>query len=247
MTELLLIGQPPTLSSSLFIESDFISEKQSSKKVHSLSESIEELSLLIRKLLQYELTEQKITRLQATIANQLAILLTYLAIPRNEKIVSELITKETVEKMTSTDEDNTASAKPLVLTIGTQTDLKWTIQSNDQISKPIPVPSNSIHFYTEPVDDLVESETDKSSSFENKPEKILDLPPLTEKVTSHTELMSTSGKNNQSILNLIVYLFFSYSSFTWSSTESCSFRYIYLSYSSSSTIFIFLSSINFIF
>jgi len=171
MTELLLIGQPLTLSSS-FIKSEFISENQQSKKVHSLFQSIEELCLLIRKLLQHELSEQKITLLQATIANQLAILLTYLAIPNNEKIISQLITKDTIERMTSTDEDEISFQKPLFLTIGTQTDLAWT-----QISKSM------LESSTKSVHDLIELGVHESSSLQ--------------KVKSHTELMSTSGNNKK--------------------------------------------------
>ncbi len=180
MTE--LIGQP-----SSFIESEFISENQQPKKVHSLLESIEELCLLIRNLLQYELSGQKITSLQATIANQLAILLTYLAIPKNEQIISSLITKDTIERMTSTNEDDVYLEQPLLLTIGTQTDLEFT-----QISKSMLISSNNLHFHTEPVHDLVDFQVHKSSSFENKQDENLDIP-----LTS-SELISTSGKNNKS-------------------------------------------------
>jgi hypothetical protein len=196
MTELLLIDQPSALSSS-FIKSEFISGNQQSKKVHSLFESIEELCLLIRKLLQHQLTEQKITFLQANIANQLAILLTYLAIPNNEKIISELIKKDTIERMTSTDEDDISFQKPLVLTIGTQTDLEWT-----QISKSMLESSNNLHFHTKLVHDLVDFGVHQSSSYENKQEAIIYIPPPSsfQKVTSHTELMSTSGKNKKLIL-----------------------------------------------
>lgn len=144
MTEFLLIDHPST----------------------SFIESIKELCLLIRQLLQHELTEGKKISLQSTIANQLAILLTYLAIPKNENLTSSLITKNTTEKMTSTDPQ-----EPLGFTIGTQTDLEGT-----QISK-------SSH-------PLVEFDN------QNKEEKILDIL-SSQKVTSHTELISTSGKNNK--------------------------------------------------
>ncbi len=167
MTELLIIDQP-----SSFIESDFVFENQQPKKIHSLAESIEDLCLLIRKLLQYELTDQKITPLQATIANQLAILLTYLAIPNNDKFVYELMKKDTAERMTSTDETHFSLQQPLVSTIGTQTD--------------------------------VEFETHAPSS--------------PQKVTSLTELISTSGKTNIEIFHSLFLFLFSYPKLTWSST-----------------------------
>ncbi len=151
--EFLLVGQSP----------DFIPERRQSSK---LFESIEELCLLIRKLLQYELTEQKITSLQATIANQLAILLTYLAVPNRQTIISDLKVVNTMEKMTSTEEDNVSLQKPLVSTIATQTDL------------------------------LVDLKAQQSSS-ENKQETTIDIRPLSQKETSHTDLISTSGKNRK--------------------------------------------------
>lgn len=85
--------------------------QQQPKQVRSLSESIEELCLLIRQLLHFELTEQNITPLQATIANRLALLLTYFVAPNPQT--------STMERMTSTEEE-----KPRLLTIGTQTDLE---------------------------------------------------------------------------------------------------------------------------
>ncbi|UJR38318.1 hypothetical protein I4U23_030988 [Adineta vaga] len=111
ITELLMIDQP-------------LNEHHPSKKVTSLITSIEELCLLIRKLLQSQLTEQKTTSLQAMLSTQLAILLTYLAMPKNEK--------QTVDKITSTDLSSQTSP------IETQTDLEWNIQSNNQKSDPVP-------------------------------------------------------------------------------------------------------------
>jgi len=56
---------------------------------------------------------------------------------------------------------------------------------------------NIIHFQTETVDDLAESAVNKSSLFESKQGEIIDISLSTQLVTSHTELMSTSDKNNQ--------------------------------------------------
>ena len=168
MTELFIIGPPPPLPSS-FIESNFILENHPSKKIHSFSESIEELCRLIRKLLQHELIEQKATHLQATITNQLAILLTYLAIPNNEKIISELMSKNTSERMTLTDDNDFSPRKPLMLTTETQTDIEWIPELNNQISKTVLMPP--------------------------KQGEITNIPLTSKKVTSQTELMSTSGKN----------------------------------------------------
>ncbi len=56
---------------------------------------------------------------------------------------------------------------------------------------------NIIHFQTETVDDLAESAVDKSSLFESKQGEIIDISLSTQLVTSHTELMLTSDKNNQ--------------------------------------------------
>ncbi|CAF4071089.1 unnamed protein product [Adineta steineri] len=122
LIEHLVIDQIPTTSS---IESKCISEENDQlKKVPLLSESIEELCFLIRKLLQYELAEQNITSLQVTITNQLAILLTYLASSNNEKIISELLKKNTVEKMTSINETDFTLQQPIVLSTGTQTNMQ---------------------------------------------------------------------------------------------------------------------------
>ncbi len=154
ITEHLLIDQSST----------FIPDQRQPRKVHSLFESIEELCLLIRKLLQYELTEQKITSLQTTIANQLAILLTYLAMPNHEKIISDFKTVNTMDKMISTEEENVLFQKPLVITIGIQTNL--------------------VEF------------KDHQSLSEKKQEATMDTLPLLHKETSHTDLISTSGNNN---------------------------------------------------
>jgi hypothetical protein len=95
--------------------------------------------------------------------------------------------------MTSTDEDDISSQQPLILTIGTQTDIEWI-----QMSKPMLMSSNNLHFHTEPVHDLVEFQVHKSSSsFENKQEQNINISPSSQKVTSRTELMSTSGKNKK--------------------------------------------------
>jgi hypothetical protein len=176
----------PTISTpSAFIQSDFIPEQRQPRKIHSLFESIEELCLLIRKLLQYELTEQKITSLQATIASQLAILLTYLAMPNHENGISSLRTANTLEKMTSTEEENVSFEKFLVSTIGTQTDF------DDSISKPRIMSSENIHSHTNAVvHDLVEFKAYQSS--DNKQQGTVDILSLSQKETSHTDLISSS-------------------------------------------------------
>jgi hypothetical protein len=131
-TEFLIIGQPPP---------------------PSLIESIEELCMLIRKLLQHELTEQKITSLQTTIANQLAILLTHLPMPNNEKMM-----KDTIQRMTSTDESD---FPPLISTIGTQTDIEWT----NQISKSVLTPPKQEELInTPPSSKKVTSQTELMSA-----------------------------------------------------------------------------------
>ncbi|CAF0996672.1 unnamed protein product [Rotaria sordida] len=183
MTEILSVD---SLSSSPFVESNIVVENHQPKKVHSLFESIEELCILIRTLLQHELTEQKITSLRVTIASQLAILLTYLAIPNNEKIISELMTKKnTNEKMISTNENDCSQFS----TVETQTDIEWTLQLNNQ---KVFESANHIHFHTEPIHNILEFSMHKSSSFEMKQEEIINTSLSSQKVTSHTELMSTS-------------------------------------------------------
>ncbi|CAF2684010.1 unnamed protein product [Rotaria sp. Silwood2] len=186
MTEILSIDPLPPLSSSSFVKSKLVAENHQPKKVHSLFESIEELCILIRTLLQHELTRQKITPLQATIASQLAILLTYLAIPNNEKIISGLMTKNTIERMISTDENDFS---PQLSTVETQTDIEWTIQLNDQ--KVFESPSH-MHFHSEPIHNIVEFSMHEPSSSEIKQEEIIDTPLSSQKVTSHTDLTSTS-------------------------------------------------------
>ena len=245
MPELLLIGSPSTLTSTL-IQSDFNSTP--SRNVHSLLESIEELCLLIRQLLDRELPGQKVTSLQATIANQLAILLTYLAIPNNEKIIPTWRTENTMEKMTSTEEDLTSFQKSLFVTNGTQTDLVWNILLNDSIPQSMNVPSENIHSEKDLADDAMKFTVYKSPSIsENEREKMIDIALSSQRGTSQTELTSASGKDSKQIFKSFLCFSFSHSSFTWSSTSSRSFRHIYSTDSSSSRIFFVLSSINLLF
>ncbi|CAF4675746.1 unnamed protein product [Rotaria sp. Silwood1] len=188
MTEILSIDEIPplSLSSSSFVGSNHVTEIHQPKKVHSLFESIEELCVLIRTLLQHELTGQKITSLQATIASQLAILLTYLAIPNNDKIISELMPKNTIERMISTDENDFSLQ---LSTVETQTDIEWTIQLNDQ---KVFESSNHLHFHTEPIHNVVEFSIHEASSFDIKQEDIINTSLSSQKVISHTDLISQS-------------------------------------------------------
>jgi hypothetical protein len=202
MTEFLIIAPPPPslrtgsdISKSFIIEE--VSENDQPKKVQSLLQSIEELCILIRKLLQYELTKQKTTPLQATITSQLAILLTYLAVPNNEKIFSGLIVKETIERMALTDKNDLLSEQSPVTTVGTQTETEKTIPLNDQPSKMLLRSFDNIHYHTELLQDIVELNVHKSSSSlcEIKQKKRTDIPSSLQRAASQTELMSTSSKN----------------------------------------------------
>ena len=103
---------------------------QSPKKICSFVESIEELCILIRKLLQFQLNQQNITALQTRLTTQLALLLTYLAIPQHEK--------QTADKVTSTDITFQTA------TIETQTDFERKNSSHDQQSTSIQEPSSHI-------------------------------------------------------------------------------------------------------
>ena len=156
----------PTLSSPDSGTMIFHSEQQPIQ-VRSLSESIEELCLLIRQLLHLELTEQNITPLQATIASRLALLLTYLVAPDHQMVISNARRKDTMERMTST-EDGLVE-KTLLLTIGTQTDLEKDVVS-----------TRKTHSFANPID------IHQTLSLEEKQQEI-------------TELVSTSGKNNNEI------------------------------------------------
>jgi hypothetical protein len=109
--------------------------------------------------------------------------------------------KNTVERMTSTDETHFSLQQPLVSTIGTQTDIECTTQLNDQISKTVLKSSKDIYFLTEPIHNLIEFEA-------HAPQK----------VTSLTELISTSGKTNIEIFHSSFLFFSSYPTLTWSST-----------------------------
>lgn len=129
-TEFVFLSPSPSTFTSTRIESDLTAEQQTGE-VRSLSDSIDELCLLIRQLLHYELTEQKITPLQATIASRLALLLTYLVGSDQQTIISNSKRKNTTEQMTSIDEDNDLIEKPLLSTIGTQTDQERHVLSTD--------------------------------------------------------------------------------------------------------------------
>ncbi|CAF0719024.1 unnamed protein product [Adineta ricciae] len=100
------------------------------KKIYSLVESIEELCILIRKLLQSQLNQRNITSLQIRLTTQLALLLTYLVIPQHEK--------ETADKVTSTDVTFQTA------TIETQTDFERKNASNNQQSTSIQEPLSHI-------------------------------------------------------------------------------------------------------
>lgn len=135
---------PSILLNDIF--SSFFPTISPSRKFCSLSESIDELCVLIRQLLHYELTEQKVTPLQATIASRLAVLLTYLRESDHQK-------KNSTEKMTSTEEENDVVVKPLLTTIGTQTD--W--EENDSIIIPVrkKSPMNSIDVHQTELTELI--------------------------------------------------------------------------------------------
>ena len=82
----------------------------------SLSQSIEELCLLIRALLQRDLTEESINVLQIEMIRRLAILLTYLAVPGGQR-------RETMERTTSIDAGDFPLETCLICTAETQTDI----------------------------------------------------------------------------------------------------------------------------
>ncbi|CAF1341320.1 unnamed protein product [Adineta ricciae] len=100
------------------------------KKICSFVESIDELCILIRKLLQFQLNQRDITPLQTRLTTQLALLLTYLAMPQHEK--------QTADKITSTDVTFQTA------TIETQTDFERKNSSNNQHSTSIHEPSSHI-------------------------------------------------------------------------------------------------------
>ena len=204
----MLIGDLSAKPSSSFDKVSFVSENHRMKKVHSLFEAIEELCILIRKLLQHELTEQKITLLQATIAHQLAILLSYLAMPNNQKIIAEMMMKNTTERMISTDENHVLIQRPVVSNIGTQTNIEWIVQLNDRLTKILVDSFNNIHSRSELSNNSVKFRVNEPLSFKFKHGEITDIELPSKKATSHTESMSASSKNNSSICNYL-FLFFS--------------------------------------
>ncbi|CAF4197451.1 unnamed protein product, partial [Rotaria magnacalcarata] len=114
-------------------------------------------------LLQHELTDQKIPSLQTTVASELAILLTYLATPNSEKVISESMTKHTIDRMISTDENDFPCQQRRVSTIETQTDFDLTIQLNDKMFWIEPIHNNTADFSIQEL-----------SSFEIKQKNIFD-------------------------------------------------------------------------
>ncbi|CAF4494212.1 unnamed protein product [Rotaria socialis] len=182
VTEILNMDSSSPQPSTPLIKSKVVDENHQSKKVHSLLESIEELCFLIRTLLQHERTDQKIAPLQTTIVSELAILLTHLATPTSEKVISESMTKHTIDRMISTDENDFPCQQRRVSTIETQTDCDLTMQLNDKI------------FWTEPIhNNLVDFSIQELSSFEIKQQNIFATSPSFQKLNTHTELTSTSG------------------------------------------------------
>jgi len=130
-TELLSIDSKTKDLSHIDTQSEAVNLDE--KHVRSLSESVNELCLAIRKLLHYETTEQGVTSLQTIVTNQLAILLTYLTVPNNEKIVSELSTKRTSDKMTSTTQTTFLS------TVETQTDILFDVAQETSMDKSLSI------------------------------------------------------------------------------------------------------------
>ncbi|CAM4827703.1 unnamed protein product [Rotaria magnacalcarata] len=182
ITEILNMDSSSPQPSTPLIKSKFVDENHQSTKVHSLLESIEELCFLIRTLLQHELTDQKIPSLQTTVASELAILLTYLATPNSEKVISESMTKHTIDRMISTDENDFPCQQRRVSTIETQTDFDLTMQLNDKMFWIEPIHNNTADFSIQEL-----------SSFEIKQKNIFDTSSSFQKLNSHTELISTSG------------------------------------------------------
>lgn len=96
--------------------------------------SIEELCSLIRTLLSRQLTEAKLHSVEAMITAQLAMLLTYLASPNHNRIVTDALKKQTTDRATCTDE-----VQPLsTMTVATQTDQECMSQCTPHV-----VPSHS--------------------------------------------------------------------------------------------------------
>ncbi|CAF4866234.1 unnamed protein product [Rotaria sp. Silwood1] len=88
--------------------------------------------------------------------------------------------------MISTDENDFSLQ---LSTVETQTDIEWTIQLNDQ---KVFESSNHLHFHTEPIHNVVEFSIHEASSFDIKQEDIINTSLSSQKVISHTDLISQS-------------------------------------------------------
>ena len=169
---------------------------------------LDELYILIRQLLQCDVSEKKKRRvLQTAISTQLGLLLTYLAQLNCETRVSDLNVKETIERTTSMEENDVpySQQRHCVATIGTQTSRRGQSQSEEKSPCRLPIHDEKFQFLTESASDIIDScmngtdssrASSSSSSFEITQDNIkTDQLSSAPKTSGRIELPSHSGES----------------------------------------------------